>query len=93
VWELATGAEVRRFAEHTDSVWSVAVTANGKYVISGSGDKTVRVWELATGKEVRSFTGHEASVWSVAVTANGKYVISGGEDNTVRVWYIGDLPR
>jgi WD40 repeat protein len=40
-------------------VLSVAVTPDGKYVVSGSNDKTVRLWELATGKEVRRFTGHE----------------------------------
>jgi WD40 repeat protein len=67
------------------------VTPDGQYVVSGSGDNTVRVWELATGKEVRRFTGHENSVYSVAVTPDGQYVVSGSWDNTVRVWYIGDL--
>jgi WD40 repeat protein len=42
-----------------EGVNSVAVTPDGKYVVSGSEDKTVRLWELATGQEVRRFTGHE----------------------------------
>jgi WD40 repeat protein len=50
LWDVATGKEVRRFTGHEGSVNSVAVTPDGKYVVSGSGDKTVRVWELATGK-------------------------------------------
>jgi WD40 repeat protein len=74
-------------------VRSVAVTPDGKYVVSGSGDKTVRLWELATGQEVRRFTGHEMGVMSVAVTPDGKYVVSGSGDKTVRVWYIGDLRK
>jgi serine/threonine protein kinase len=41
------------------AVRSLAVTADGKYVVSGSDDKTVRLWDLATGQEVRRFTGHE----------------------------------
>jgi WD40 repeat protein len=69
--------EVRRLTGHADCVTSVAVTPDGQYVVSGSGDKTVRLWDLATGKEVRRFTGHENWVTSVAVTPDGQYVVSG----------------
>jgi WD40 repeat protein len=69
-------------------VLSVAVTPDGKYVVSGSGDEMVRLWDLATGNEVRRFTGHEEPVWSVAVTPDGKYVVSGSGDNTVRLWEL-----
>jgi hypothetical protein len=79
---------VRRFTEHDSGVTSVAVTPDGKCVVSGSGDNTVRLWELATGQEVRRFTGHESTVRSVAVTPDGKYVVSGSADNTVRLWEL-----
>jgi WD40 repeat protein len=86
LWKLATGKEVRRFTGHEWVVESVAVTPDGKYVVSGSRDNTVRLWELATGKEVRRFTGHEDTVRSVAVTPDGKYIVSGSKDKTVRLW-------
>ncbi len=88
LWELATGKEVRRFTGHEWPVYSVAVTPNGKYVVSGSNDKTVRLWELATGQEVRRFPGHEDWVMSVAVTPDGQYVVSGSGDKTVRLWEL-----
>jgi hypothetical protein len=91
LWELATGQEVRRLTGHERPVHSVAVTPDGRYVVSGSADNTVRVWDLATGQEVRRFTGHEDWVRSVAVTPDGQYVVSGSVDRTVRLWYIGDL--
>jgi WD40 repeat protein/tetratricopeptide (TPR) repeat protein len=96
LWELATGKEVRRFTGHEYAVSSVAVTPDGKYVVSGI-DDGVRLWDLATGKEVRRFMGHQDWVRSVAVTPDGKYIVSGSggkwvnkawveSDTTVRVW-------
>ena len=40
--------------EHTDGVTSVAFNPDGKYALSGSFDKTLKLWEVATGREVRT---------------------------------------
>ena len=77
---------VRRLTEHSNWVLSVAVTPDGRYVVSGSADSTVRVWDWQNGKEVRRLTGHSNRVRSVAVTPDGRYVVSGSDDWTVRVW-------
>jgi WD40 repeat protein len=64
------------------------VTADGKRVISGSDDNTVKVWNLETGEEPSTLSGHSDWVQAVAVTADGKRVISGSWDNTVKVWNL-----
>jgi len=69
----------------------VAVTPDGRYIVSGSWDQTVRVWERDTGKEVQKLTGHQSGVDSVAVTPDGRYIVSGSSDETVRVWSIDKL--
>ena len=43
VWEADTGKEIARMT-HDDFVNSVAFSPDGKYVVSGSRDKTARVW-------------------------------------------------
>ena len=69
----------------SSKVSSVAMSADGKRVISGSYDGTARVWDADTGKELATLS-HEESVWSVAMSADGKRVISRSNDGTARLW-------
>ena len=85
-WQVSV--EVRRFTGHTDGVTSVAISPDGRYALSGSRDKTLRLWEVATGKEIRQFTGHTGGVWSVAFSPDGRYALSGSEDKTLRLWEV-----
>jgi len=64
----------------------VAFSPDGKQVVSGSGDKTVRLWNTATGALLQTLEGHSASVYSIAFSPDGKQVVSGSRDNTVRLW-------
>lgn len=57
----------------------------GRCVVSGSDDRTLRVWDLDTGTTLRSLEGHNASV-SAVVTLDGRRAVSGSEDGTLRVW-------
>jgi WD40 repeat protein len=71
---------------HVGSVRSVAVTPDGRQIVSGALDNTVKVWELDTGRLVRSLEGHTDWVRSVAITPDGRQVVSGANDQTIRVW-------
>ncbi|KAM0147375.1 hypothetical protein ACHAPG_010616 [Botrytis cinerea] len=72
---------------HASSVNSVAFSPDGKQVVSGSWDNTVRLWDTATGQQIQpTLEGHTDSVWSVAFSPDGKQIVSGSEDNTVRLW-------
>jgi small GTP-binding protein len=73
---------------HTGPIQSVAWSPDGKQVLSGSDDKTLRQWEISSGRCLRVFEGHTDSVWSVAWSPDGKHALSGSSDNTVRLWEI-----
>ncbi|PIU86675.1 MAG: hypothetical protein COS67_01255, partial [Deltaproteobacteria bacterium CG06_land_8_20_14_3_00_44_19] len=45
---------------------------DGKFALSGSYDKTMRLWDIKTGKELRSFAGHTSPVFSVAFSPDGR---------------------
>jgi WD40 repeat protein len=81
-------ALVRTLADHTSWVEGVAVTPDGRYAVSASVDKTLKVWELATGQAVRTLEGHTSFIDGVAVTPDGRYAISASDDKTLKVWKI-----
>ncbi|MEH2183161.1 TIR domain-containing protein [Nostoc sp.] len=64
----------------------IAITPDGKTVISGSGDATLKVWDLASGECRATFAEHMDDVLGVAITADGKTVVSGSEDATLKAW-------
>jgi WD domain, G-beta repeat/AAA ATPase domain len=81
----------------TDRVASVSYSPDGKRIVSGSGDKTVRIWDAQTGQPIGPpLQGHISDVNSVSYSPDGKRIVSGSGsidgrvgvnvDKTVRIW-------
>ena len=87
MWDAQTGKLVSDPLEgHTDWVTSVSFLPDGKYIVSGSYDKTIRMWDAQTGKLVSdSFEGHADVATSVAFSPDGRYIVSGSYDKTIRM--------
>ncbi len=73
--------------EHDGRVFDVAISLDGKHIVTGSDDHTARVWDAATGREV-SRVKHDDAVFGVDFSPSGEWVASGGgwNDRSVRVW-------
>jgi WD40 repeat protein len=73
---------------HSDEVFSVAYSPDGRYLASGSIDQTIKIWEVATGKELRTLTGHSGGVFLVVYSPDGRYLASGSSDKTIKIWEV-----
>jgi WD40 repeat protein len=72
---------------HAGVVGSVGFSPDGKHIVSGSWDNTVRIWDADTGQPVcEPLCGHSKGVSSVGFSPDGKHIVSGSEDKTVRIW-------
>jgi WD40 repeat protein len=72
---------------HLDEVFSGAISPDGRYLLSGSLDTTMKLWEISTGREIRTFKGHPESVNAVAFSPDGQLALS-GSGKAVRLWDI-----
>ncbi len=75
---------------HTWTVYSLAFTPNGRTLISGSADGTVRLWDVASGQEKRCFRWHTRWVTCVAIAPDGMTAAAGSADHTIVVWDMDD---
>jgi len=63
-------------------------SSDGKYIISGSKDKTIKQWNVETGENVRTLIGHSGTVTSLCISTDGKYLVSGSKDTSVKLWEL-----
>ena len=87
-WDLEDYALIRQIAGHQNPVMSAVISPDGKHLLSGSSDHTIRLWDLESGAEIRTFTGHPDTVWDVAFSPDGKTILSGCSDGNARLWDV-----
>lgn len=73
---------------HSLAVRTVTFSPDGKYIASGSEDKTIKIWEFRTGRELKTLNGHQSQVNQVLYFSDGKKLVSGGRDRNIFIWDI-----
>jgi len=72
---------------HSDTVCVLAVSPDGKYLFSGSYDKTIKIWSLPSGALIKTLTGHNYEVSELAVSPDSKYLSSSCLD-AIKIWSL-----
>ncbi len=73
-------------------MYSLAISPDGRTLISGSKDKTIKIWNLSAGELLHTLSGHDGGV-KAAVSPDGQCILSGSDDATVKLWEIGTGKR
>jgi WD40 repeat protein len=83
-WDVATGKERLDLGGHRDAVRAVAVSGDGKSLLTYAGDGTVRRWDSVTGKELSQFAVPPGTS-SAAFSPRGDVVALGNQDGSIRL--------
>lgn len=75
---------------HSGLIRSVAMSPDGKTVVSGSGDKTINLWNLGSGKLLHTFEAHSNWVRCVAFSPQSELLASCSADKTIKLWQLSN---
>ena len=53
LWDTLTGTELHEFAGHSNSVYAVAFSPDGRFAVSGSADETLKLWDVSEWTQAR----------------------------------------
>lgn len=81
---------VKKLRGHRDAVYCAIFDRSGRYVITGSDDRLVKIWSMETAFCLTSCRGHEGDITDLAVSSNNALVASGSNDFIIRVWRLPD---
>jgi WD40 repeat protein/tRNA A-37 threonylcarbamoyl transferase component Bud32 len=104
LWDLQKGKRVRDYVGHTAHINAVAVSADGKWAVSGAGgrflikdkppelkDCTLRVWDYESGEEVLRIAARDP-IRSVALSRDRKFALTGDEGGNLIQWDLRKKP-
>ncbi|OXM44850.1 WD40 repeat domain-containing protein [Amycolatopsis alba] len=73
---------------HALPVTSLAFSPDGRFLASGSDDRSIRIWTLADGTTKSTLQGHTDMVLALAYSPDGATLASGSQDGTLRLWDV-----
>ncbi len=85
---MSRGTLPYTYQGHSESVWTVGWSPNGKYIAAGSDRCTVQVWDAATARHVYTHRGPLTGRWirAIAWSPDSTRIASGDHEGTVQVW-------
>lgn len=82
--------DIKKLRGHRDAVYCAIFDRTGRYVITGSDDRLVKIWSMETAFCLASCRGHEGDITDLAVNISNSLVASASNDYNIRVWRLPD---
>jgi WD40 repeat protein len=92
-WGVQTFSTDKRFPlqdfkGHKGKLTSLAFSPDGRRIVTGSWDETVREWDVTTGKEVRSMQWKIGKISALSYAPDGTRIAAGSTSGKVITWDV-----
>ncbi|MDD5452680.1 MAG: WD40 repeat domain-containing protein [Candidatus Bipolaricaulis sp.] len=92
VWDTAVGLLYHNeLWGHESCAITVAVSPDGRLLLSGSLDETARVWDAETGACLAVLDGHGAVVQAVGFSPDGSLIVTASDNGLVHIWDASEI--
>lgn len=90
LWDIDTRKALKSLEGHSNSIRCLAMTSDGKILLSGADEGDIRMWELGENAKCLNVwkNAHKGAVRTIALSRDNKYCISGGDDGVVQMWVV-----
>ncbi|WP_321495469.1 caspase family protein [uncultured Desulfobacter sp.] len=91
IYHYPTGKLTRLLKSHRNTVVGLSFSSDGRYLISGSTDRTAKIWDVQNGFQlVDTITVHGNEVYAVGIvkTNNGYSAVTAGFDGKIALYSI-----
>ena len=86
-WDAFEGSAIRELeGSSSDQMSTLAIDPDGEAIVSGGGDKSVKLWGYDEGNCYAMGTAHSGSVNRVAITHDKSHVVSVGSEGAIMIW-------
>jgi len=90
IFDFASGRLVTLLHGHTDVVFGLAFSPDGRRLISASADKTAIIWNLTARVAEHTLAGHREFIFAVGFTPDSARVVTGSDDHDLRLWSVAN---
>jgi WD40 repeat protein len=77
---------IKSVTGHSHWILSTTISADEKFLVTGSCDRFIKIWDQFKIKELASLSGHSHDIWALTVSDCNSYLVSGAEDKQVILW-------
>ncbi len=91
LWDRKTGTYtcIKNLTGHTHRLRAIAFAADGKTLVSGGWDRTLKLWNIPEGNEsLRTLQSRTDWICGADISPDGKFVVSGSDDQVVKLWDV-----